>query len=69
MSMIITGEKNGQKITVTVDGGSTEVEVSGVKGSGCHAVSEAIERSLGKTSGTKPTAEMYQPAGAGTVRA
>lgn len=48
------------QIIVEVDEqGATTVEAKGVKGSGCKALTEAIERSIGATVADKPTSEFF----------
>lgn len=60
MARRITGEMNGHKIIVEVDGDKSVVTVGGVQGSGCKAITEAIERGLGLVVSSDPTPEMYQ---------
>ena len=48
--IIITIEKNG----------TTKVEVKGVKGQGCKALTKDFEQRLGKKVSETPTGEMYE---------
>lgn len=59
MSTKIIAQKDGHTIEVNVDGPDVKVSVNGVKGSGCHAVTEAIESSLGKKVSSVATDEAY----------
>ena len=54
----------GPVVTVTIDAdGSTVVSVAGAPGPSCRTVTAAVERALGQTAETRPTAEASQPAG------
>ena len=50
------------EITVDVEGNVT-VGASGVKGSGCQALTREIEKAIGRTSADQKTPEFYQAAG------
>ena len=47
------------KVTIKPNGDST-VEVSGVKGEGCKALTAALEAALGTPTASAPTGEMYE---------
>ena len=50
-----------EKIKVTIKpNGNSVVEVSGVKGSGCKALTAALEAALGTPSSDVPTTDMYE---------
>jgi hypothetical protein len=50
-----------QQITVEIDvEGDVKVAVSGVKGSGCQALTSAIEQAIGKTTSDDQTPEFHQ---------
>ena len=50
-----------EKITVTIKPtGDTTVEVSGVKGEGCKALTAALEQALGSPTSDIATSEMYE---------
>jgi hypothetical protein len=52
-----------QDIIVTIGpDGQTTVEVAGVCGSGCSALTAALERALGSTTADTKTADYYRPA-------
>jgi hypothetical protein len=52
-----------QQVIVTVDEmGEITVESKGVIGSGCKALTEAIEKALGETTGDVKKPEFYQQA-------
>lgn len=48
-----------QVIVTVSDQGDVQVEAKGVKGSGCKALTKAIEDSLGRVTADTPTAEMF----------
>lgn len=50
------------KFTIRPDG-STKIEVSGVKGSGCKTLTKDIEKALGKTVSDVETADMRETVG------
>ncbi len=51
-----------QEIVVKVDRkGKVTVEVNGVQGSGCQALTEALEAELGKKTGGAVKEEFFQP--------
>lgn len=53
----------GHEIVVTIgDGGQTEVAVKGYAGKGCHALTEAIEKSLGSVTSDQKTPEYHHAA-------
>ena len=54
------------KIVIGKDGGVT-VDVSGVKGNGCKALTKAIQDGLGVTTSDKSKAEMYETVTTGTT--
>lgn len=48
------------QVTITVSPeGEVEVKAAGVAGTSCKALTAAIEKSIGKTTGDKPTSEMH----------
>jgi hypothetical protein len=50
-----------EEIVVTISpAGETQVEVKGVKGTGCKALTDALEKSLGGVVSDTPTPEMAQ---------
>lgn len=50
-----------EHIRVTIKpSGDTVIEVSGVKGDGCKALTAGIERALGTPSSSIPTGEAYE---------
>lgn len=50
-----------EKIKVTIKpNGDSVVEVSGVKGEGCRALTAALEAALGNTTSDTATSEMYE---------
>lgn len=52
-----------QQVIVTVDEtGEVKVEARGVKGSGCKALTAAIERAIGDVTGDRKTPEFTQQA-------
>lgn len=52
---------NREEITITITPeGETEVSVAGVKGVGCRALTEALERELGAVISDTPTREMTE---------
>lgn len=55
-----------QHVIVTIDAeGNTTVEAQGVQGSGCAALTKAIEESLGKTVADQKKPEFFQQQRAG----
>lgn len=52
---------SSEQITVIVGlDGTTEIKVEGYRGSGCKALTEGLEKALGKTTASKTTAEFAQ---------
>lgn len=52
-----------QQVIVTVDEtGEVKVEAKGVKGRGCKALTDAIERAIGDVTGDRQTPEFTQQA-------
>lgn len=52
-----------QQILITIPRDSSKgnkIEVNGVKGEGCKALTAALEQALGQTTADEPTAEMYE---------
>lgn len=53
-----------ERLVITVKpGGGTQIEVKGVKGNGCKALTKDFEEALGKVTSDKPTAEMRETIG------
>ena len=50
-----------QEIIVTFQGGKATVEVKGVKGRGCKALTKEFEEKLGLKVADEETREMYEP--------
>ena len=49
-----------QQVEIIIQGGVPTVKVNCVKGRSCKDITRALEKALGETKTSKPTAEMYE---------